>query len=535
MDSEVEYDIDEYPGTEEPNLSNKLLHRFYEPLGLVSALGKTRGEHTHKILPSHEQVDSFSALELKRQFLDELAFLCDYKKGGETVTAVALGQTPQGYIFWVAANKCPERRIVPFLTELLLLLKESGDQRDDQLLAGQIFELSVRFARARIATYARFLSSDLVRLVKFPACADGMICKLLAFPASENSTLMRAHNLASFVAAWKDKLDTLVDINLHSLVDFAYKNRHSIFVRRLATLRNERQYESSKDSLQATCASARHHIGRLDLHARSAQALALYTLRATPYLKSYSVRAVNVPVEGNVRPPCGIRTTVDAALGRMMPHLDPNLEMYRQAVAQMDGALNISKRFRRDYCDAKNKTRVHAEVQMIHHFDLNGGEFEGNDKYVACSKPACFCCLLYFRHHPDGYVEPRSHHKIYPNWQPPGAFKATESRKQTRLTAILNRMVEDIRVDALRQIVDKAGPKSYHPDSVTGISASVLALPRLDDVSNMADGSRELAEASSGDIEYDNYGSDNAVNSSAISQIGTDSDKDNEEGGISLL
>jgi hypothetical protein len=183
MNLNVDVEVNGWPGPAGARLSSKLLHRFYEPLGLLYALGKTRGEHTPRTSPSHEQVDSFSALELKREFLNELAFLCDYKKGGDTVTALALGQTPQGYVFWVAANKCPRTRIVPFLRELLLLLKETDGPRDDRLLAGQIFGLSVKFARARIETYARFLSTDLDNLRRFQASADAAICKLFALEA----------------------------------------------------------------------------------------------------------------------------------------------------------------------------------------------------------------------------------------------------------------------------------------------------------------------------------------------------------------
>lgn len=163
------------------NLSPKLLHRFYEPLGLLFALGKARGERTHKTLPSFEQADSLTAQQLRRQFLDELAFLCDYKKGGDSCTAIALGQTPQGYVFWVAANKCPERLIVPFLANLLKILKRGHGKRDSQLLIRDIFRISVTFARGRIKTYAKYLLSNLEKLREFSACTDEPICKLRAF------------------------------------------------------------------------------------------------------------------------------------------------------------------------------------------------------------------------------------------------------------------------------------------------------------------------------------------------------------------
>jgi hypothetical protein len=173
-------------------LSPKLLHRFYEPLGLLFALGKTRGEHTHKTLPLFEQVDSLTAPQLRRQFLDELAFLCDHKKGGDSCTAIALGQTPQHWVFWVAANKCPEKEIVPFLIELLKILEEAQGKGDEQLLTEDIFRISVTFAHGRIKTYAKYLLSDLEKLRGFPTCTDEPISKLRALGVRRVGLLIQA-------------------------------------------------------------------------------------------------------------------------------------------------------------------------------------------------------------------------------------------------------------------------------------------------------------------------------------------------------
>jgi hypothetical protein len=178
------------------DLSQKLLHRFYEPLGLLFALGTTRGEHTDKTLPPFEQADSLTAQQLKRQFLDELAFLCDHKKGGGSCTAIALGETPQHYVFWVAANKSPEKRIVPFLKKLLQILKGAHGERDDQLLIEDIFRISVTFASERIKTYVRYLLSDLERLREFSACTDEPTCKLCAFGVCRIGLLICAIQLA---------------------------------------------------------------------------------------------------------------------------------------------------------------------------------------------------------------------------------------------------------------------------------------------------------------------------------------------------
>jgi hypothetical protein len=133
----------------------------------------------------------------------------------------------------------------------------------------------------------------------------------------------------------------------------------------LAIFAREQRYKTSGDSLQATCASARHHIGRLGLHARSAKALASYTHRMMAFLESYSVQAVPIPVKGHGRPPPRKATNVEAALGRMLPANSPELEMYRQTLSLMDEPCKISERFLKSYSNSKNQARVHAEVKNL--------------------------------------------------------------------------------------------------------------------------------------------------------------------------
>jgi hypothetical protein len=73
------------------------------------------------------------------------------------------------------------------------------------------------------------------------------------------------------------------------------------------------------------------------------------------FLESYRVQAVPIPAKGNGRPPPRKSTNVEAALRRMLPMEAPELDVYRQALALMDGPLKISERFINDYRDSKNK------------------------------------------------------------------------------------------------------------------------------------------------------------------------------------
>ena len=339
------------------------------------------------------------------------------------------------------------------------------------------------------------------------------------------------------MAIWEEKLQSLADEDPHALVEFAYANGHSEFTHRLAELAYDPPYGISFDSLQAICATARHYIGRLGHHARSARALASHTPKVMVFLESYSVQAIPIPPRLSIgRPPVREATTVEGALGRMLPANSPDLELYQQALAHLCRLFDISERFREDYAEANKLTRVHAEVQVLHHFHQNNKEFANRDKYIACSKPACFCCLLYFRHHPGGFVEPDSHHQIYLAWQPPGVPDSAGPREEQQFRDILDLMIQDIRKDALRQILNRVGPMNVHPDSTTGISVSQFGTREVDAASIMADEEEYTDVVANDGSDYGGIESDDATaSSSSTIRLDVDSDTDDEEGGISLI
>ncbi|TGO46961.1 hypothetical protein BOTNAR_0554g00080 [Botryotinia narcissicola] len=149
----------------------KLLKRFYEALILLTVFGSNRGP---RILEEESPTDTFddeildidvniSALDvnkkhemdemsrtkLRRSFTRHLAYLCDYEKGGDSTTAIALQQmNTRGIVYHVAWNRCsrPERG-VEFLKKMLGLLGGAGyDWIEDfekkrEEIEARIFEL----------------------------------------------------------------------------------------------------------------------------------------------------------------------------------------------------------------------------------------------------------------------------------------------------------------------------------------------------------------------------------------------------------
>lgn len=242
-------------------------------------------------------------------------------------------------------------------------------------------------------------------------------------------------------------------------------------MRKLATLSIEPNYKSNRDAIHNTFGLLRHYIGRLGHHFRAAKALLSCASRLPELLHDFEVRSITTPPKSS-SPPADGKTRLESIIVRMLSANSPDLDRYQQALVEMDDKYDLSQRFLENYTDFP--TRVHAEVQVLEQFHAGKMAFAAGDRYIACSKPACFCCLLYFRYHPAKPVEPASHRKIYLNWRPPDLDAEYEMINQNSRRRILDSMTREIRGDALRQIEQKIAPRAWHPDSLTGVTESVL-------------------------------------------------------------
>lgn len=189
-------------------------------------------------------------------------------------------------------------------------------------------------------------------------------------------------------------------------------------MRTLARLSTESVHKSSKDAMHNAFRSVRHDIGRLGHHFRAVDTLLAYALRLPETFDDYAVCGISTPPKSAL-PPADVMTTLGSIIVRMLPAGSPDLDRHQQALKEMDTKYNLSQRFIEAYTDANLKPRGYAELQVLEHFHARTLSFAGADPFISCSKPACFCCLLYFRHHPRHFVEPVSHCKIYLSWRPP--------------------------------------------------------------------------------------------------------------------
>jgi hypothetical protein len=140
----------------------KLLERFYEALVMLRILSKNRGDR----IKSDDSPSDHEDQGLRRNFIRHLAYLCDYEKGGHSVTAIALQRTPQKIVYWFASNKTPDSksgakdRTKSFLQDVISALKNATPGTAVKT-ESELFTKSVKFSSKRISEYTKILTSEL--------------------------------------------------------------------------------------------------------------------------------------------------------------------------------------------------------------------------------------------------------------------------------------------------------------------------------------------------------------------------------------
>ena len=146
---------------------DRRLHRFYEPLLLLHTLDRN-GEQRISRCPSEDPaVLNLQLREFRRVFLDQLAYVCDFVKGGDSVTAIAMEVQPSEVIFWVSSNIGPSEKVIKYLQVLLHILRQVASSAEDRIsIETTIAEKCMDFNIKRIKAYRDFLKKPLASCLK---------------------------------------------------------------------------------------------------------------------------------------------------------------------------------------------------------------------------------------------------------------------------------------------------------------------------------------------------------------------------------
>jgi OTT_1508-like deaminase len=280
--------------------------------------------------------------------------------------------------------------------------------------------------------------------------------------------------MIAWLSSFKDH--NLKEDMLH-LCQFAYEARASPYMKEL-TWRSEKGSGQAcmHESNASNFLKVRHYIGRLGSHMKAARTLVAAAMKFPTFFDGFEIECLPSPKPAERPPPMDDLTTLDGIAVRMLPKDDKDVLFYQKELQDMDSKFQIYQRLVEEYEKSTFLPRVHAELILLEHFYMHKYDFVDGDKYISCSKPACYCCYHYICAHPGNFVRPASHNKVYLNWRPPdvidddaGGSAANHQRD------IMNDMLKMIRKDVLAQIKDQRGRRhrAQH-DSTTGITVTAL-------------------------------------------------------------
>jgi hypothetical protein len=269
-------------------------------------------------------------------------------------------------------------------------------------------------------------------------------------------------------AEWLQKLQQPLDDiqSLYDLSRFTYETRRSEYLR----MSYDPVIQSLNTMENDTRIKIRHYVGRLGAASRATKVLAHGAINHADLFSGFTL---HIERSGAIceRPQTYPGLALSGISGRMFPNSSRALQSFREAIARLDDRGSIMSRITDHYQNKDWKPRVHAELQLLEALNDADCAFYDDDKYIACSKPACFCCFHYICEHPGSFSRPPCHNKVYLNWRPPDLATGSKERHHQQ-HVIITSVTKHVRQAAIQKVLNADRGSKWHPDSSTGITPS---------------------------------------------------------------
>lgn len=450
------------------NPAERLRHRFYEPLILLWILNSARGPTPVQPTVGHTSREFPSSL---REFLDSLAWLCDHKHGGMSVCAVAAEALPVGTRFWFASKQVKGRDHLQWILETLGKMDETPES-DGAQVEESIARTSIAFCKDKIKNYRRNLTrrTEIAREDTVGDHLAGMCRVTLCLGAEDEIAHGRtdAESLKSIIVA----LTTGQDDDF-ALCKSALHFSHREMLDRLVNANSVFQAVSDWSLV-------RHRLRKLGSWHRKASVVTKFARRYPRVLENFSSKWLQLPGPSKM-PERDHKTNLRSALGRMLPKdkQDKAQELYERLIAVP--LRKYETEFPESYGNQELSLAVHAEVYLLEDFYFNNRRFVGNEKYLGCSKPSCYCCALYIRNHPGNFVLRPAHGTAWVTWRPPLEEEQADNEQYRKHNLdMMNKIIPFLRRDVLTEI-ENLSPQRLRrlrlPDSLTGVGSESVEVP----------------------------------------------------------
>ena len=213
----------------------------------------------------------------------------------------------------------------------------------------------------------------------------------------------------------------------------------------------------------------RHYLGRLGAHRKATKTVVATAVRLPGFLDGFQLE---------IEPSSAVRLCKlipdDTVASKIMVRMCPKdgASEYCKALSAMDSTYQLRlDTGLKEHCTFE--TRVHAEVLLLDLFKRMDYEFVGGDKYIGCSKPACYSCYHYFLAQTVKFTLPACHNKPFLRWRPPDILDSRDINAISSRQDVMNKMNARIRADIKEQLDRRTAPRKGHFDSTTGRSLAI--------------------------------------------------------------
>ncbi|KXJ88958.1 hypothetical protein Micbo1qcDRAFT_196887 [Microdochium bolleyi] len=431
-------------------LPPKLMRRFYEAVKFEEALSKACEQDPISLgkTSTDPPVDpSDDAEKAYKSYVNKLAHVCDTKRGGSTVTGIAILQDVDGVVYVIGSND----RTSTDLTELSKFVRSLFDLVQNPFT--RIFHHIIEHNQPRIRTYLNCLTKEI------EICLESMKDQARRTVNQEHlkESLIElqncvAHAQRAIHEQIEERINACADVIMY-IHDIQTKGHGEdmFLASREATINPSKPWRQ-----------LRHSMARLKAYHVSTHSI-ISAHRCWPQLFD-GARIIAVPSSTSYPNPLkkNKMATAHDMLGRMVPPEEVEL---RRADAQTMQRFGLDK-ILLEACGQKTFTPlVHGEV-LVHDFvraqllEDENLTYWNNWRYVGSSKPTCRLCAYYFSQITDVMVR-ESHGNLYAKWRAPDVHDAGGARQREK---ILNSIVTLIRQDALRTLASKL-PRGKPDDS----------------------------------------------------------------------
>ncbi|GKZ36050.1 hypothetical protein AbraIFM66950_006925 [Aspergillus brasiliensis] len=437
------------------------LRRLYEPLSLLQTLGKVRGSRI-RACDIPQENSAFNAIKSHRSFVDALAYACAYKKEPAYVTAVALEKRPEEIVVWIAANKDVKGPVVSFAQDVLRIVQWLArnplaqlSTKDGQAAQTLLTSRVLHFNAPKIYAYYEQIVRN---------AAPPVIAKL---SNGQHEGKPKIANLKQWLSQHLQRDGVqLQEADMQNLAVISHNSRDTFEV--LRDLAMESHEPHAFERLFKL-------LGKLGKHVIMSKRI----VEGAIFLRSDFARGMRVETISASRecplPFSPRKYNIDGISNRMFSNDEAGKQRFLARLRTIWDTNEWDKNLAQEHL--AGKSIVHAEILVLDHFEKTGGDFLNNsDKYIGCSKPACYLCYHYICNHPGRYILPPSHQKLYMRWRLPDISEgepnaATRFRNQER---ILDNLIDFVRRELKNDIETGVGKLKECPDSTAGGTSTMF-------------------------------------------------------------